>query len=271
MQFLKARTRTSLTIIKRNYLNIYHIISGSGVGATSATAAVASGSGRHQQQQASNNRNSRASTLSQETSDSDQCSIKTQITNSQPETPSTTAEPINGLLLHQSSPHSVYEVQCGSSDSSISRTRPDYLELRHESRQRFRFSIDSEDGGLITDSETTTNTSTYTNQDCNDQALLSDETDSCLLPCEPVSMPPMIVGINGSSGSGLKNNSRHFSYKNPAYQSANPSCGTGNNGHHHHHGSNGMMVHEQNQGKIKVKNSHSSEHDIPGEIFLCFF
>lgn len=64
---------------------------------------------------------------------------------------------------------------------------------------------------------------------------LNDIQDSDL-PSEPASMPPIMA---------LRNNSGAFSYKNPAYQSANPTCGGTDNG-------------------TKSKIGHLSDQDIPG-------
>lgn len=171
-----------------------------------------------------NNGHSHASSASQETSDSDQCSIKTQITNSQPETPANDA--IDSPL--------VYEVYESSDSSSRAQQRPSHLELRaqqplpqhsahhnqhhqqHE-RPRFQFSVESDDTSgpvIVTDSDNSVE--------------------------QPTSMPPL-----HHSGSNVAT----FSHKNPAYQSANPTCGTLTLPH---------------QDPAKAKTSHSSEHDIPG-------
>ncbi|XP_016839894.1 uncharacterized protein LOC100123134 isoform X2 [Nasonia vitripennis] len=183
-----------------------------------------------------NNRHSHASSQSQETSDSDQCSIKTQLTNSQPETPA------NDII----DPPALYVV-CDSSDSSGIRiqqqqSRPSYLDLQappSDSKPRFQYSFDS-DGSenvgpvIVTDSD---NSNFRDDQPA--LGLSSDEHDTAL-PNEPVSMPPQL--------SSTSNTSTAFSYKNPAYQSANPSCG--------------LNLPTDDKAKI----SHSSEQDIPGKI-----
>ncbi|OXU24941.1 hypothetical protein TSAR_010838 [Trichomalopsis sarcophagae] len=183
-----------------------------------------------------NNRHSHASSQSQETSDSDQCSIKTQLTNSQPETPA------NDII----DPPALYVV-CDSSDSSGIRIqqqqpRPSYLDLQappSDSKPRFQYSFDSdgsENAGpvIVTDSD-----NSNFRDDRTALGLSSDEHDTAL-PNEPVSMPPQLSSTSSTSTA--------FSYKNPAYQSANPSCG--------------LNLPTDDKAKI----SHSSEQDIPGKI-----
>lgn len=62
------------------------------------------------------------------------------------------------------------------------------------------------------------------------------------LPTEPASMPPVISSLSVNNGAA-------FSYKNPAYQSANPTC----------------------SGSEQVKSktaSYSSDQDIPGTYYI---
>uniref|UniRef100_A0ABD2WI53 PDZ domain-containing protein n=1 Tax=Trichogramma kaykai TaxID=54128 RepID=A0ABD2WI53_9HYME len=220
------------------------------------------------------NRNSRASTLSQETSDSDQCSIKTQITNSQPETPmgATSGGAESSTDAEAAAQQQLIYDNCDSSDSSLVIPlpprlslihRPDYLELRHEHQQRFRFSVDDSgsDSGpvIVTDSDCASN---YTAQDYHDQALLSSDNDAPDLGGngEPQSMPPLLSSAASSTSTA-------FSYKNPAYQSAHPAYGLASTsqaaGHAMHVDHQQQAAHHATKAK---GNAYSSEHDIPGKV-----
>lgn len=177
------------------------------------------------------------STASQaETSDSDQCSIRTQITNSQPNTPGT------DII----DPPPLYDV-CDSSDSSKAPARPSFLDLSApQGKPHFQFcSLDSDleyPGGepIIGEDEVNDGTGLdYERRTIN--ALSSDEHDNDL-PSEPASMPPVLSSASSSSTTA-------FSYKNPAYQSANPACGAGID------------------TAAKNKATHSSDQDIPGWHF----
>ncbi|XP_054003385.1 uncharacterized protein LOC128889644 isoform X2 [Hylaeus anthracinus] len=176
------------------------------------------------------------STASQaETSDSDQCSIRTQITNSQPNTPGT------DII----DPPPLYDV-CDSSDSSKAPTRPSFLDLSApQGKPHFQFcSLDSDleypggDGIVAEDELNKTTGNDYVRRGAN--GLSSDEHDNDL-PSEPASMPPVLSSTSTSSTAA-------FSYKNPAYQSANPACGAGID------------------AAAKNKTTHSSDQDIPGKI-----
>ncbi|XP_076239717.1 uncharacterized protein LOC143182555 [Calliopsis andreniformis] len=177
------------------------------------------------------------STASQaETSDSDQCSIRTQITNSQPNTPGT------DII----DPPPLYDV-CDSSDSSsMHPSRPSFLDLSApQGKPHFQFcSLDSdpeypEGGDGIVDEGERNGASEADYQRRGANGLSSDEHDNGL-PSEPASMPP-VLSASGSSSAA-------FSYKNPAYQSANPACGV------------------SIDPVAKNKTTHSSDQDIPGKI-----
>ncbi|XP_029039327.2 uncharacterized protein LOC114874315 isoform X1 [Osmia bicornis bicornis] len=176
------------------------------------------------------------STASQaETSDSDQCSIRTQITNSQPNTPGT------DII----DPPPLYDV-CDSSDSSKAPARPSFLDLSApQGKPHFQFcSLDSDleypGGEPIIGEDEVNNGTTVDYQRRTINALSSDEHDNDL-PSEPASMPPVLSSASSSSATA-------FSYKNPAYQSANPACGAGID------------------TTAKNKATHSSDQDIPGKI-----
>ncbi|XP_012258812.3 uncharacterized protein LOC105687602 isoform X2 [Athalia rosae] len=181
------------------------------------------------------------STSQADTSDSDQCSIKTQITNSQTNTPST--EIID--------PPPLYDVLDSPADSSSRPARPNFLDLSGpQDKPHFQFSVESDsdctgslDGPLFVaagDLNLETN--------CESEELpreipigtagihIGNDND---LPSEPASMPPEILSSGATSNA--------FSYKNPAYQSANPACG-------------GNDVTSRN------KTTHSSDQDIPGTV-----
>lgn len=181
------------------------------------------------------------STASQaETSDSDQCSIRTQITNSQPNTPGT------DII----DPPPLYDV-CDSSDSSKTPARPSFLDLSApQGKPRFQFcNLDSDldypgvgDAIIIEDELRTSTTSDgdYERIEPSSIALSSNDHDNDL-PSEPASMPPVLSSTTSTSNAA-------FSYKNPAYQSANPACGAGIDA----------------TSVTKNKATHSSDQDIPG-------
>lgn len=166
-----------------------------------------------------------------ETSDSDQCSIRTQITNSQPNTPGT------DII----DPPPLYDV-CDSSDSSSRQpSRPSFLDLSApQGKPHFQFcSLDSdteypEGDGIVEDERN--GVVEVDRQRRGGNGLSSDEHDNAL-PSEPASMPPVLT-VSGSAAA--------FSYKNPAYQSANPACGV------------------SIDSGSKNKTTHSSDQDIPG-------
>ncbi|CAD1474046.1 unnamed protein product [Heterotrigona itama] len=179
------------------------------------------------------------STASQaETSDSDQCSIRTQITNSQPNTPAT------DII----DPPPLYDV-CDSSDSSRTPApRPSFLDLSApQGKPRFQFcNLDSDlefPGGkdaIIVEDELRSTGTEADYERIEPSALSSDSHDNDL-PSEPASMPPLLSSTSSTSTAA-------FSYKNPAYQSANPACGAGID------------------SGAKNKATHSSDQDIPGKI-----
>ncbi|XP_015589513.1 uncharacterized protein LOC107265049 isoform X2 [Cephus cinctus] len=144
-----------------------------------------------------------STTTQVDTSDSDQCSIKTQITNSQPNTP------VTDII----DPPPLYDV-CDSGESKP--PRPKFLDLS---------------AAQATECD-------YDDLTRDVPALSSDEQDTNL-PSEPASMPPVLSSTSSTSTA--------FSYKNPAYQSANPACGS-------------------NENSAKNKAAHSSDQDIPGKV-----
>lgn len=182
------------------------------------------------------------STASQaETSDSDQCSIRTQITNSQPNTPGT------DII----DPPPLYDV-CDSSDSSKTPARPSFLDLSApQGKPHFQFcNLDSDldyPGGVdaIIVEDELGNKATETDYERLEPNVLSSNEHDSDLPSEPASMPPLLSSTSSSSAAA-------FSYKNPAYQSANPACGAGID------------------TVAKNKATHSSDQDIPGSYFAIF-
>ncbi|KZC04014.1 Tyrosine-protein phosphatase non-receptor type 13 [Dufourea novaeangliae] len=181
------------------------------------------------------------STASQaETSDSDQCSIRTQITNSQPNTPGT------DII----DPPPLYDV-CDSSNSSMAPARPSFLDLTApQGKPHFQFcSLDSDleypGGDGIVAQEEGHEEEQAARMDADyerrETIVLSSQEHDNDLPSEPASMPPVLSSTSTLSTAA-------FSYKNPAYQSANPACGAG----------------IDNATKTKV--THSSDQDIPGKI-----
>ncbi|XP_012343260.1 tyrosine-protein phosphatase non-receptor type 13 isoform X2 [Apis florea] len=181
------------------------------------------------------------STASQaETSDSDQCSIRTQITNSQPNTPGT------DII----DPPPLYDV-CDSSDSSKTPARPSFLDLSApQGKPHFQFcNLDSDldypgvgDAIIIEDELRTSTASDGDYERIEPSSVLSSNEHDNDLPSEPASMPPLLSSTSSSSNAA-------FSYKNPAYQSANPACGAG-----------------IDAAVTKNKATHSSDQDIPGKI-----
>lgn len=148
-----------------------------------------------------------------DTSDSEQCSIKTQITNSHGATPDDIIDP-----------PSLYEAS--DSFDPCKPSRPNFLNLGGPlEKPNYQFSSECE-------RDTTTNYIDNIGRD-----MINDMQDNTL-PSEPASMPPIM--------SSIRTNSEAFSYKNPAYQSANPTCGGADSA----------------SGKNKI--AHSSDQDIPG-------
>ncbi|XP_015109017.1 uncharacterized protein LOC107035897 isoform X2 [Diachasma alloeum] len=155
-----------------------------------------------------------------DTSDSDQCSIKTQIAKG-----STPDDIIDPPALYDAS----------DSFDSGKPSRPNFLNLGGPlEKPNYQFSLESEREETIIIPEGSKNPIDYIEE------LHRDITQDNSLPSEPVSMPPIM--------SSIRTNSEAFSYKNPAYQSANPTCGGGDN------------------GSAKSKIVHSSDQDIPGKV-----
>jgi hypothetical protein len=197
-----------------------------------------------------------SSTISQAetTSDSDQCSVRTQITNSQANTPAT------DIIID---PPPLYDV-CDGDDGdggtsgmiscNATAARPSFLDLSApQGKPHFQFcSVDSEgeytgDGNVIlAEAERGRLAEPSYDDDRNVTVLSSDEHDNDL-PSEPASMPPVLSSTSSTSTAA-------FSYKNPAYQSANPACGGA----------------ASDPAVPKSKATHSSDQDIPGNyIILC--
>lgn len=179
--------------------------------------------------------------MSQETSDSDQCSVKTQISADKVENHYDVLEPTgeDSATQHQSSA-----------------SRPNFLDLKgatsdnREQAQHFRFDCESADGessstGPFIDSCSDSNI----DEIGRGLAGLSSDEQDISLPSEPLSMPPLL-NIDTHPVLTAPTTSNAFSYKNPVYQSANPSCGLTDSG-------------------TKSKVSHSSDHDIPGYFIIC--
>jgi hypothetical protein len=113
-------------------------------------------------------------------------------------------------------------------------------------KPRFQFSIDSDGSDsagpvIVTDSDNS-------NVECTARDSVvdlppGDEPDVNLLS-EPASMPPLFDASGPT-----------FSYKNPAYQSANPACGL-------------TLPSDNPSSNTKAKLLHSSEQDIPGTFFF---
>lgn len=155
-------------------------------------------------------------------------------TNSQADTPS------NDII----DPPPLYDV-CDSSDSSKIASRPSFLDLSAPpEKPHFQFSLESDSDytGPIIVTESDSNLTVecdYDDDRARDEPLRSNDVHDNDLPTEPASMPPLLSTTRTTSGV--------FSYKNPAYQSANPTCGGIDN-------------------SAKNKAAHSSDQDIPGEF-----
>ncbi|XP_015177718.1 PREDICTED: uncharacterized protein LOC107067064 isoform X5 [Polistes dominula] len=172
-----------------------------------------------------------------ETSDSDQCSIRTQITNSQANTPISNTD----IIID---PPSQYHV-CESNESPLrTPTRPSFLDLSApQGKPHFQFcSGDSDEYPVETMLFSEKDSSSFENDYRGKEirGLSSDEQDTDL-PSEPASMPPVLSSTSSTSTAA-------FSYKNPAYQSANPACG--------------VTIDTASKSKV----THSSDQDIPGKI-----
>lgn len=182
-------------------------------------------------------------------SDSDQCSVKTQITNSQANTPATD-------IIDPPPLYDIYDDDDDESSKPISNNaaRPSFLDLSApQGKPHFQFcSVDSDgeypsDGDVIL-AEAERGRLAEPNYD-NDRSVMvmsSDEHDNDL-PSEPASMPPMLSSTSSTSTAA-------FSYKNPAYQSANPACGSAAN----------------DPAGPKNKTTHSSDQDIPGNYLRLY-
>lgn len=184
------------------------------------------------------------STASQaETSDSDQCSIRTQITNSQANTPAT--DIIDPPPFYDVCDEPTGDDPTGRSSNGTA-ARPSFLDLSApQGKPHFQFcSVDSdseypEDGVILAEAERGRLAEPSYDDDRSVMILSSDEHDNDL-PSEPASMPPVLSSTSSTSTAA-------FSYKNPAYQSANPACGT-----------------SSDPAGAKSKATHSSDQDIPG-------
>lgn len=193
-----------------------------------------------------------ASTASQaETaSDSDQCSVKTQITNSQANTPATD-------IIDPPPLYDIYDDDVNESKPTSNNTaaRPSFLDLSApQGKPHFQFcSVDSDgeypgDGDVIlAEAERGRLAEPNYDNDRNVTVMSSDEHDNDL-PSEPASMPPMLSSTSSTSTAA-------FSYKNPAYQSANPACGSA----------------ASDPAGSKNKTTHSSDQDIPGNYLRFHF
>lgn len=157
----------------------------------------------------------------------------------------------------------------GSGDSTDVRPqRPNFLDLCTSRKQKFTFSVtatgDNEWESVAATSESdeletnttlgsvsqyclTSNSSEEFRTDCVEG---SDAKYDGSLPTERASMPPL---TNLSSTSST---STAFSYRNPAYQSAQPGCYMSNN-------QSSMRKSSQDGAE------HASDQDIPGKLFKC--
>jgi hypothetical protein len=158
----------------------------------------------------------------------------------------------------------------GSGDSTDAKPqRPNFLDLCTSRKQKFTFSVTatgdnvwdsvaatSESDELGTNTTlgsvsqyclTTSNSSEDFRTDCVEG---SDADYDGSLPTEPASMPPL---TNLSSTSST---STALSYRNPAYQSAQPGC---------------YMSHNQTSMRKSSQDGteHASDQDIPGKLFKC--
>ncbi|XP_011060828.1 PREDICTED: uncharacterized protein LOC105149832 isoform X2 [Acromyrmex echinatior] len=162
------------------------------------------------------------------TSDSDQCSVRTQITNSQANTPAT------DII----DPPPLYDIYCDVDDESKTTSnnaaaRPRFLDLSAPQGDGDVILAEAECGRLAEPSY---------DDDRSVTVLSSDEHDNDL-PSEPASMPPVLSSTSSTSTAA-------FSYKNPAYQSANPACGSAGS----------------DPAGTKSKATYSSDQDIPGKV-----
>jgi len=184
-------------------------------------------------------------------SDSDQCSVKTQITNSQANTPG--ADIIDPPPLYVVCDDDDDESK--SNNNNASAARPRFLDLSApQGKPHFQFcSVDS-DGEypgnsdvILAEAERGRLAEPNYGNDRSVTMLSSDEHDNDL-PSEPASMPLILSSTSSTSTAA-------FSYKNPAYQSANPACGG--------------AASDPTGSKSKI--THSSDQDIPGNIFKIIF
>lgn len=188
------------------------------------------------------------------TSDSDQCSVRTQITNSQANTPAT------DIIID---PPPFYDVCDDDNDDdgngrrtscNASVSRPSFLDLSApQGKPHFQFcSVDSDgeypgdENVILAEAERGRLTEPSYDDDRSVRILSSDEHDNDL-PSEPASMPPMLSSTSSTSTAA-------FSYKNPAYQSANPACGSA----------------VSDPAVPKSKATHSSDQDIPGNYVILY-
>ncbi|XP_024888462.1 uncharacterized protein LOC112465226 isoform X1 [Temnothorax curvispinosus] len=182
------------------------------------------------------------------TSDSDQCSVRTQITNSQANTPATD-------IIDPPPLYDIYDDNDDDDDESKSVSnnavaRPRFLDLSApQGKPHFQFcSVDSDgeypgdDEVILAEAERGRLAEPSYDDDRSVTVLSSDEHDNDM-PSEPASMPPVLSSTSSTSTVA-------FSYKNPAYQSANPACGSAGS----------------DPAGTKSKATHSSDQDIPGKI-----
>lgn len=188
-------------------------------------------------------------------SDSDQCSVRTQITNSQANTSA------NDII----DPPPLYDVcdeendddklQSKSTSNNLTAARPSFLDLSApQGKPHFQFcSVDSDneypnnEDLILAETERGRLAEPSYGDDKSVTIMSSDEHDNDL-PSEPASMPPILSSTSSSSTTA-------FSYKNPAYQSANPACSSSNS--------------DPTASKSKV--THSSDQDIPGTYLRLSF
>lgn len=182
-------------------------------------------------------------------SDSDQCSVRTQITNSQANTPG--ADIID--------PPPLYIVCDDDDDESKSNNnnaaRPRFLDLSApQGKPHFQFcSVDSDceypgDSDVILAEAERGRLAEPSYGDDRSVTMLSSDEHNNDLPSEPASMPLILSSTSSTSTAA-------FSYKNPAYQSANPACGG--------------AVSDPAGSKSKI--THSSDQDIPGNYLRLYF
>lgn len=177
------------------------------------------------------------------TSDSDQCSVRTQITNSQANTPATD-------IIDPPALYVICDDDESKPASNNAANRPRFLDLSApQGKPHFQFcSVDSDseypadDDVILAEAERGRLAEPSYDDDRSVTVLSSDEHDNDL-PTEPASMPPVLSSTSSTSTVA-------FSYKNPAYQSANPACGSAGS----------------DPAGTKSKATHSSDQDIPGKI-----